>query len=90
VARQEEGEKMSSSLSWHPVIPQEGKDLSTGLKWILEKRYLNGMSECELDLGSVAYLEGVMAASNKDDAKDLEEMIAAIRKHGVIRIWLQY
>jgi hypothetical protein len=81
---------MSSSLQWHPVVRQEGKGLSTGLKWILEKRFLNGESECELDLGSIAYLEGVMAASNKEDAKDLAEMIDAIRKYGAIRIWLQY
>jgi hypothetical protein len=81
---------MSSSLGWHPVVPQESQWLSTGLKWILEKRFMQGESECELDRGAVPYLEGVMAASNSEDARDIKKMIEAIDKYGSIRIWLQY
>lgn len=82
---------MSSSLCWHPVIEQESESLSTAVKWILEKEFMDGGTEAELGRSSIPFLRGMMAAiRDREDAKDVQKMLEAIEKHGAVKLWLQY
>lgn len=82
---------MSSTLYWRPApkdVPAP-RDLPTGLKWALARRLwghdgsLNG-DEIELDEAIVPYLEG-LADGGVEGAADL---IAALRAHGTVLLWI--
>lgn len=72
---------MSSSLVWH-TIPK-GKDLPTGLKWIIEKKFqLPWTFTCH----ELSYLNGLRDAG----IEGADKLIEAIEKYEEIIVKLEY
>jgi hypothetical protein len=77
---------MSQSLYWKPIKPQRHSSLPSQLKFILQKRY-DGLETGEsIILGEAVqpYLEG-LADAGIEGAK---ELIAAIKRHEQVEIWV--
>jgi hypothetical protein len=72
---------MGSSLVWH-TIPK-GKDLPTGLKWIIEKRY---QLPWTFDQSDIKYLEGLRDSG----IEGADQLIEAIEKYEEIVVKLEY
>lgn len=81
---------MSQSLYWNIVKNQTCLD--TGLKFIIEKSYKdqmqNGFGFFIMDHEDLPYLQGVKDALNNKLQKEIQEMIDAIKEHGVIELRL--
>lgn len=82
---------MGQNLYWKPVTPRQGRSLSTGLKWAIQRKYLPHTGSVELTSSDVGFLEGVSAASGSDTEMqgDCETLIDAIHTHGSILVWLE-
>lgn len=84
---------MSKSLYWRPApVRPEGESLSLALRHILGLRLwgdetppLGAVRELDIDVpGTAAYLEDLADAGTEDAA----ELLAALRKHRRIELWV--
>lgn len=75
-------------MYWEPVKPQQAETVSTGTKWVLQKRF--GYEGAVLTDGDISYLEGVSHAQTGENeiARDCAALIAAINRHEAVRIWI--
>lgn len=82
---------MSTSLYWRP-LPQEPKERSIyNLKWALAKKlgeYDGSVSENlgTVDGSLIPFLEGILAAGDKDMAEDAQNLIDAINQYGKVQL----
>ena len=73
---------MTSNLSWVPINPSRGKELSTELKLVLRRKYDNQIDGQRLTYDDVCYLDALCDA----DIKDAKKLIDAIDKYGEISL----
>jgi hypothetical protein len=85
---------MSSTAYYCPVIPDTKFSLCSAMKFILI-RYLTdtipaSTPMAEMDETSLQFLDGVVAATEETDVReDATAIIAAIKKHGRVRFWIE-
>lgn len=86
---------MSSSLYWRPAPKEEppAHDLPFGLKKAISQRFwghdgsLYG-DKVEMGASVIPYLEGLADGGTEEIADGARELIAAIRKHGTVEVWI--
>lgn len=77
---------MGATLVWRPVVPQEGRELPYKFLAVLERREQGLSVESYWGPDDLDYLQGL-----KDAGIDgAEDMIAAIKKHGHIKLNREY
>lgn len=84
---------MSFGIYWQPHNPPKGNQLPTGLKYALAERFLGSSSlrgaDAFFNRESIPYLQGMYDGSSLDEIREgAEELIKAIEKHGVVRVWI--
>lgn len=71
---------MSTNLEWEPAR-RKRKELGTGLKWALQKKYGHPVRHT-FTQADVPFLEGVVAAADdKETGKDAQKLIDAITQY---------
>lgn len=71
---------MSTNLEWF-TVPKNGRSLPIGLKWALQKK-CGGYVNFKFDHSDIGYFEGLRDGG----LEEVQEVIAAIEKHGTIII----
>lgn len=88
---------MSRSYLWEPAPapPVEGGSVGLWLWSILCERYdlgddRNALVGYTLDHDDITFLTGVALAASADNREDVDDVIAAIRKHGTVVLKVEY
>ena len=76
---------MSSSLNWKPVTAPSGH-LSTGTKFLL-RELQDGNVDRVLTEDDIDWLTVLKLGRDREIKHDIDELLAAIEKHGAIHIW---
>jgi hypothetical protein len=84
---------MSSTLFWEPP-PKEVKARAIGLKYEIARYFDPEWNGLSADFGLVGdelipFLKGIIAVGSDGDASDAKELIAAIKKHGQIQLYIR-
>lgn len=77
---------MSSTLYWKPVTPNKDMDLGTGLKLLLRELYGFPVSRALTDT-DIPTLRALKVGRENEVMSDIEQLITAIEKHGMIRLY---
>lgn len=84
---------MTSGLYWRemPKLP-DGKELSPALKHVLAKEWFGHdgslLGDTVVGKDHVWFLRGVAAAGTQEVREAAQELIAAVEKHGLVRVWI--
>jgi hypothetical protein len=80
---------MSATVFWKPVSKQERSfdvPAPSSFAGVMVQRF--GGEPWEVGLGDIEWLRGLRDGGNK--VADWDEIIAAIEKHGAIRVWREH
>lgn len=78
---------MGTNLYWARVTNRPRKTLSTGLKWVIERKF--GRNTV-LGESHIPWLEGVADSSSDEETKtSCETLIEVIREDGAVEVWIE-
>ncbi len=85
---------MSNTAYYCPILPAEQFSLCSAMKFILVRHLTDTipMSTETAEMGgtSLAFLEGVAAATEEADVReDAAALIVAIKRYGRVRFWIE-
>lgn len=86
---------MSSTMRWEPAPAVHGQRLSSTFKLLVSDRWFGhdgslGSGEIILDRQDVAFLEGIIWASNNIEIReDARTLVDRINEHGAVRVWIE-
>jgi hypothetical protein len=86
---------MSSTLFYKPVV-KNAKSLPDSIKFIL-KKYFSDFDNWDGDCRTISfetmdkgYFRGVKDNSSEEVAKDIEQFLSILEKHGEIQVYLEH